>query len=74
MSKIYIEKIIYERRRLIGFDLRGLGIYITETASHTVYACSKQELKKRVTEWRAYLTCDTYVLRRHPRKYVEVIG
>lgn len=72
-NNLFSETITYERSRLIGFDLRGIGIYQTVTCYHTVYACSQKELKKRVTEWRAYLATDTYVLHRHPRKYVEVI-
>lgn len=76
MSKptIYQEIISYERLRLVGFDLRGLPVYVSTACTHVVYACSKQELKKRVTEWRAYLASDTYIFHRHPRKYVEVVG
>lgn len=68
------ETIAYTQRKIVGFDLRGIPIYLATTQYYTVYACSPEELKKRVREWQIYLNNDTYVCHRHPRKYVEVMG
>lgn len=73
-NKILSHIITYERSRLIGFDMRGMPLYEVIKSTHVVYACSEKELKKRVTEWQTYLTSDTYIFHRHPRKYVEVVG
>lgn len=70
---IYHEIITYTQHRLIGFDLRGLPIYILTPRQHTVYACSRDELKKRIREWRSYLENDLYVCHRHPRTSVQVL-
>ena len=71
---IYHKTINYTYHKIIGFDLRGIPIYLETTQQYTVYGCSLEELEKRVKEWHIYFNQnDKYVCHRHPRKTASVM-
>ena len=63
----------YSHKKLVNFDIRGMPIYEEVIQSYTIYACSSDELKKRIKQYECYLqSCNKYVYHRHPKSFVWV--